>query len=178
MSDLAYFEYKTIIPPQGSEREGTPAHYLVDVLIKHPVTGEKREEAELKKLANEHLTLVLNLGVVQLPELKPISESEAKKLNMVRSLGARSDSGVFWSSKSRYQTCGISSGTDLPVVNAPDAIFVKTTGKGLTLPLHIKMELGPFLPVCRHYGTRRFSPVEGYHSRFDLSLRQFRGFYV
>jgi hypothetical protein len=93
MSDLAYFEYKTIIPPQGSEREGTPAHYLVDVLttriknrrpvvrgiltrhlcseqssglrlpsrpitirradlvlrIKHPVTGEKREEAELKK---------------------------------------------------------------------------------------------------------------------------------
>src|SRR6202030_763629 len=85
MSDLVYFEYKTVIPPQGSEREGTPAHYLVDVLIKHPVTGEKREEAELKKLANEHLTLVLNLGVVQLPELKPISESEAKKLNMVRS---------------------------------------------------------------------------------------------
>ncbi len=51
MSDLAYFEYKTVIPPQGSEREGTPAHYLVDVLIKHPVTGEKREEAELKRLA-------------------------------------------------------------------------------------------------------------------------------
>src|ERR1700686_394283 len=73
MRDLAYFEYKTVIPPQGSEREGTPAHYLVDVLIKHPVTGEKREGAELKKLANEHLTLVLNLGVVQLPELKPIS---------------------------------------------------------------------------------------------------------
>jgi len=95
MSDLAYFEYKTVIPAQGSEREGTPAYYLVDVLIKHPVTGEIREEAELKKLANEHLTLVLNLGVVQLPELKPISESEAKKLNMVRSLGARSDSGVF-----------------------------------------------------------------------------------
>ena len=95
ISDLAYFEYKTVIPPQGSEREGTPAHYLVDVLIKHPVTGEKREEAELKRLANEHLTLVLNLGVLQLPELKPISESEAKKLNMVRTLGARSDSGVF-----------------------------------------------------------------------------------
>jgi hypothetical protein len=85
-----------MLPPQGSEREGTPAHYLVDVLIKHPVTGEKREEAELKKLANEHLTLVLNLGVVQLPELRPISELEAKKLNMVRSLGARSDSGVFF----------------------------------------------------------------------------------
>jgi len=45
------------------------------------VTGEKREEAELKRLANEHLTLVLNLGVVvQLQGLKPISESEAKKL--------------------------------------------------------------------------------------------------
>jgi hypothetical protein len=60
-----------------------------------PVTGEKREAAELKKLADVHLTLVLYLGVVQLPELKPISESEAKKLNMVRSLGARSGSGVF-----------------------------------------------------------------------------------
>ncbi len=59
------------------------------------MTGEKREEAELKRLANEHLTLVLNLGVVQLPGLKPISESEAKKLNMVRTLGARSHSGVF-----------------------------------------------------------------------------------
>jgi hypothetical protein len=59
------------------------------------VTGEKREEAELKRLANQHLALVLNLGVVQLPVLKPISESEAKKLNMVRTLEARSDSGVF-----------------------------------------------------------------------------------
>jgi len=59
------------------------------------VTGEKRE-AELKRLANEHLTLVLNLGVVvQLQRLKPINESGAKKLNMVRTLGARSDSGVF-----------------------------------------------------------------------------------
>ena len=35
MSDLAYFEYKTVTPPQGNEREGTPAHYLVDVLIKN-----------------------------------------------------------------------------------------------------------------------------------------------
>jgi hypothetical protein len=96
MSDLAYFEYSTVIPPVGNQREGTPVHYLVDVLIKHPVTGEKREEAELKRLANEHLTLVLNLGVVQLPGLKPISESEAKKLEKVRSLGARSDSGVFF----------------------------------------------------------------------------------
>jgi hypothetical protein len=111
MSDLAYFEYKTVIPPQGSEREGTPAHYLVDVLIKHPVTGEKREEAELKRLANEHLTLVLNLGVVQLPGLKPISESEVKKLNMVRTLGARSDSGVFLVEKLRVQY------THLPRIN-------------------------------------------------------------
>jgi hypothetical protein len=52
-------------------------------------------EAELKNLANEHLTLVLNLGVVQLPGLKPTTESEAKKLNIVRSLRARSDSGGF-----------------------------------------------------------------------------------
>jgi hypothetical protein len=96
MSDLAYFEYKTVIPPQGSEREGTPAHYLIDVLIKHPVTGEKREEAELKRLANEHLTLVLNLGVVvQLQGLKPISESEAKKLNMVSYARSTLRHGVF-----------------------------------------------------------------------------------
>jgi uncharacterized membrane protein len=53
---------------------------LVDVLIKHPVIGKIREEAELKNLANEHLTLMLYLGAVQFPALKPISESEAKKL--------------------------------------------------------------------------------------------------
>jgi hypothetical protein len=47
-----------------------------------------------------------------------------------------------------------------PVVNAADAIFVKLFGRGLTLPLHIKMELGPFWPVCvsaSTNGTRRFS---------------------
>jgi hypothetical protein len=59
------------------------------------VTGKKREDGELKKLANEHLALALNLGVVEIPGLNPISESEAKKLNKVRTLGARSDSGVF-----------------------------------------------------------------------------------
>ena len=59
------------------------------------MTGKKREDGELKKLANEHLALALNLGVVEIPGLNPISESEAKKLNKVRTLGARSDSGVF-----------------------------------------------------------------------------------
>jgi hypothetical protein len=33
MSDLAFFEYATVIPPIGNQREGTPAHYLVEVLV-------------------------------------------------------------------------------------------------------------------------------------------------
>jgi hypothetical protein len=37
MSDLAYFDYETIIPPVGGQKEGTPAHYLVEVLIRNPV---------------------------------------------------------------------------------------------------------------------------------------------
>ena len=40
---------------------------------------------------------------MQLQGLKPISESEAKKLNMVRTLGARSDIEFFSSSKLRVQ---------------------------------------------------------------------------
>jgi hypothetical protein len=63
MSDLAYFEYTTVIPPEGSQGEGTPAHYLVEVLISDPVTHEERGPAELKRIANDFLALVLNRGV-------------------------------------------------------------------------------------------------------------------
>jgi hypothetical protein len=30
MSDLAYFEYATVIRPQENQLEGTPTHYLVE----------------------------------------------------------------------------------------------------------------------------------------------------
>jgi hypothetical protein len=59
MSDLAYFEYAAVIRPQGNQLEGTPAHYLVEVAIHDPVTGEERDEEELKKLANNFLALAL-----------------------------------------------------------------------------------------------------------------------
>jgi hypothetical protein len=78
MSALAYFEYSTVIPPAGNQREGTPTHYLIDVLINNPVTGEKREEAELKKIANDFLALALNRGMDQIAGLKRISEAEAE----------------------------------------------------------------------------------------------------
>ena len=60
MSDLAYFEYATVIRPQENQLEGTPAHYLVEVAKSDPVTGEERDEEELKKLANDFLALALS----------------------------------------------------------------------------------------------------------------------
>jgi len=53
MSDLAYFDYATVIRAQGSQPEGTSAHYLVEVTINDPVTGKDRDEEALKKLAND-----------------------------------------------------------------------------------------------------------------------------
>jgi hypothetical protein len=41
MNDLAYFEYATVIRAQGSQLEGTPAGYLVEVTINDPVTGKE-----------------------------------------------------------------------------------------------------------------------------------------
>ena len=66
MSDLAYFEYATVIRPQENQLEGTPAHYLVEVAKSDPVTGEERDEEELKKLANDFLALALGLDVQEI----------------------------------------------------------------------------------------------------------------
>jgi hypothetical protein len=49
MSDLAYFEYATVIRPKGNQLEGTPAHYLVEVAINDPVTGKERDEGGAEK---------------------------------------------------------------------------------------------------------------------------------
>ena len=94
MSDLAYFEYTTVIPPEGSQREGTPAHYLVEVLISDPVTHEERGPAELKRIANDFLALLLNRGVNPIPGLNAISESEAQKLRKIGSAGTHYDGAV------------------------------------------------------------------------------------
>jgi hypothetical protein len=56
MSDLAYFEYATVIPPEGNQREGTPAHYLVEVLISDPVTHKERGEAEKERSSRQRDT--------------------------------------------------------------------------------------------------------------------------
>jgi hypothetical protein len=94
MSDLAYFEYATVIPPVGNQREGTPAHYLVEVLISDPVTHKERGEAELKRMANDFLALALNRGVNPIPGLSAISELDAEKLKKVGSAGIHHDGGV------------------------------------------------------------------------------------
>jgi hypothetical protein len=94
MNDLAYFEYATVIPPVGNEREGTHAHYLVEVLINHPKTDESRGEPELKRIAVDCLTLVLGY-LDAVPGLKSISAPEAQKLRKVRSVGLAYDHKVF-----------------------------------------------------------------------------------
>jgi hypothetical protein len=95
MSDLAYFEYATVIRPQGDQLEGTPAHYLVEVAITDPATGKKRDEGELKKLANELLTLALGMDVQEITDFAAVSESEAEKLKKIRSAGTHHDGSVF-----------------------------------------------------------------------------------
>ena len=67
MSDLAYFEYAMVIRPKGNQLEGTPAHYLVEVAKSDPVTGKERDDGELKKLANDFLTVALGLEVQEIP---------------------------------------------------------------------------------------------------------------
>jgi|ERR1700693_1154938 len=94
MSDLAYFEYTTVIPPEGSQREGTPAHYLVEVFISDPETHKERGPAEFKRIANDFLALALNRGVNPIAGLNAISESEAQKLRKVGSAGIHPDGGV------------------------------------------------------------------------------------
>ena len=95
MSDLAYFEYATVIRPQENQLEGTPAHYLVEVAKSDPVTGEERDEEELKKLANDFLALALGLDVQEITDFAAISESDAEKLKKVRRAGTQHDGSVF-----------------------------------------------------------------------------------
>jgi hypothetical protein len=103
MSDLAYFEYATVIPPEGNQREGTPAHYLMEVAIKDPVTHKERGEAELKRMANDFLALALNRGVNPIPGLNAISELDAKKLKKVGLAGIHQDGGYPLSSDIKDQ---------------------------------------------------------------------------
>jgi hypothetical protein len=99
MSDLAYFEYVTIIPPAGSQKEGTPAHYLVELLIRNPETHNERKEGELERLAHDFLSLALSRGVVHIEGLKPITESDAQKLKRIQTAGTHYDGSVFLVSK-------------------------------------------------------------------------------
>jgi hypothetical protein len=95
MKVSAYFEYATVIRPQGDQHEGTPAHYLVEVLLKNPATGKNREEVELKKLANDLLVSALGQDVQEIVEFNAISESEAQKLQNARQIGSHTEGTVF-----------------------------------------------------------------------------------
>jgi hypothetical protein len=95
MSDLAYFEYAVVVRAQGNQLEGTPAHYLVEVRIRNPDTGEERREEELKSRANDLLTLALGLDVQQIAEFREISESDAQTLKKIRPAGSHHDGAVF-----------------------------------------------------------------------------------
>jgi hypothetical protein len=95
MSDLAYFEYATVIRPKGNQLEGTPAHYLVEVAINDPVTGKERDEAELKKLANDFLTQALGAEVQEITRFEALSKSEAQELKKISVAGKHHDGSVF-----------------------------------------------------------------------------------
>ncbi len=95
MSDLAYFEYATVIRPQGNQLEGTPALYLVEVAISDPVTGKERNDEKLKKLANDFLMVAVGLDVQEITEFTAISKSEAQKLKKISSAGMHHDGPVF-----------------------------------------------------------------------------------
>lgn len=95
MSYLAYFEYATVIRPQGNQLEGTPAHYLVEVTKNDSATGKERDEGELKKLANEFLTLAVGLEVQEITEFTAISESDALKLKKISPVGIYDGGRVF-----------------------------------------------------------------------------------
>ena len=56
---------------------------LAEVPIKHPVTGKERHEDELKKLANDSLTLALGLDVQEITDFAAISESDVQKLRKI-----------------------------------------------------------------------------------------------
>ena len=95
MSDLAYFEYATVIRPQGNQLEGTPAHYLVEVAINNPVNGKKSVEGVLQKIVHHFLKLAFGLDVQEITDFAAISESEAQKLKKISPAGTHHDGSVF-----------------------------------------------------------------------------------
>src|SRR5262249_52828716 len=92
--DFAYFEYATVIPPVGNQREGIPAHYLIEVRTSLPLADEKREKKELQRFANDFLVVALN-EKVDATDLKEISESDVKGLKKVRLVGRYHDGAVY-----------------------------------------------------------------------------------
>jgi hypothetical protein len=65
------------------------------VAINDPATGKERDEGELKRLANELLTLALGQDVQEITEFTAISESEAQELKKIGSAGAYRAGSVF-----------------------------------------------------------------------------------
>ena len=57
--------------------------------------GKEREEEELKKLANDFLTLALGMDVQEITDFAAISESEAEKLKKISPAGTHHDGSVF-----------------------------------------------------------------------------------
>ena len=68
---------------------------MVEVTINDPATGKERDEEELKKLANDFLTLALGLDVQEITHFAAISESEAQELKKISNAGSHHDGSVF-----------------------------------------------------------------------------------
>jgi hypothetical protein len=68
---------------------------LVEAAINDPVTGKECDEGELKKLANDFLTLALGLDVQEITHLEAISESGAQKLKKISPAGTDYDGSVL-----------------------------------------------------------------------------------
>jgi hypothetical protein len=60
---------------------------LVEVTRNDPFTGKERDGEELKKLANDFLTLALGLDVQEITDFGAISEFEALKLKKISPAG-------------------------------------------------------------------------------------------
>jgi hypothetical protein len=104
MSDLAYFEYATVLRSTENQLDGTPANYLVEVSTKDPETGEERQEEELKKLANDFLSAALGQEVQEIVEFQAISESEAQKLKKLHPAGSHAGGAVYLVGEAESET--------------------------------------------------------------------------
>jgi hypothetical protein len=68
---------------------------LVEVARNDSVTGKERDEEELKKLANDFLTLALGQYVQEITDFAAVSESEAQKPKKISPAGTQHDGSVF-----------------------------------------------------------------------------------